>query len=225
MSLPLILLSMWAAGLAAAGAWIAARRVGGVGFVWLSAGVVVLVAVGMVGFDGGGGAWISVVAAAVAGAAARRKSRVAVGALAVAAAGAIVVAGTVDAWLSAVAGAVALGAITGEMLLGHWFLVDPTLPRSVLRALAVAGAAGAAVDAVVQVARLASAGAWEPTGVLSLAFVGLAAMTVLLMVGVFFSLREPGYSGVMAATGLSYLAVLTALGAAALPRWLWAGVG
>ncbi|MDH5423260.1 MAG: hypothetical protein OEY55_15775, partial [Acidimicrobiia bacterium] len=45
------------------------------------------------------------------------------------------------------------------------------------------------------------------------AFIALAAMSTLLMVGVWFSLKEPAYAGVMAATGLSYLAVLTALGA------------
>ena len=38
--------------------------------------------------------------------------------------------------------------------------------------------------------------------------------------GVIFSLKEPGYAGVMAATGLSYLAVLTAFGVAVLGRML-----
>jgi hypothetical protein len=39
-----------------------------------------------------------------------------------------------------------------------------------------------------------------------------------LMVGVWFSLRVPSYTGVMAATGLSYLATLTALGAVVIGR-------
>ena len=43
--------------------------------------------------------------------------------------------------------------------------------------------------------------------------IGLAAMSFLLMVAVWFALRYPSYPGVMAATGLSYLAVLTSLGA------------
>jgi hypothetical protein len=40
------------------------------------------------------------------------------------------------------------------------------------------------------------------------------------MAAVFFALRERGYSGVMAATGLSYLAVLTSIGSAVLGRAL-----
>jgi hypothetical protein len=48
--------------------------------------------------------------------------------------------------------------------------------------------------------------------------IGLGATTVALMVGVWFSLRVPSYTGVMAATGLSYLATLTALGAVVIGR-------
>jgi hypothetical protein len=43
-------------------------------------------------------------------------------------------------------------------------------------------------------------------------------MTLLLIVGVWFSLREKGYEGVMAATGLSYLATLTVLATTFLAR-------
>ena len=50
-----------------------------------------------------------------------------------------------------------------------------------------------------------------------------AVASALLMVGVWLALAETGYSGVMAATGLSYLAVLTALGAAVLGRLLVSG--
>ena len=51
----------------------------------------------------------------------------------------------------------------------------------------------------------------------------LAAATITLMAGVMGALRAEGYSGVMAATGLSYLALLTALGAAVVGRMLAAG--
>lgn len=50
------------------------------------------------------------------------------------------------------------------------------------------------------------------------AYVALAVMTGLLMLGVWFSLKEPKYTGVMAATGLSYLGVLTAVGALVVGR-------
>jgi hypothetical protein len=49
--------------------------------------------------------------------------------------------------------------------------------------------------------------------------------SVVLMAGVFASLRYPAYAGVMAATGLSYLAVLTTLGGTFLGRALVAGLG
>ena len=49
--------------------------------------------------------------------------------------------------------------------------------------------------------------------------------SVVLMVGVIASLRYPAYSGVMAATGLSYLALLTTLGAVFVGRAIVAGLG
>jgi hypothetical protein len=51
------------------------------------------------------------------------------------------------------------------------------------------------------------------------------ATSVVLLAGVIGSLRYPEYAGVMAATGLSYLAVLTTLGGVFLGRVLVAGVG
>jgi hypothetical protein len=69
---------------------------------------------------------------------------------------------------------------------------------------------------IADAALLAQRGAlsWESEAfVVGWAFVGLALMTALLLVGVWFALNERGYNGVMAATGLSYLAVLTVIGA------------
>ena len=51
------------------------------------------------------------------------------------------------------------------------------------------------------------------------------ATSVVLMAAVIGSLRYPAYAGVMAATGLSYLAVLTTLGGMFLGRALVAGLG
>jgi len=59
--------------------------------------------------------------------------------------------------------------------------------------------------------------------VVGLGFVLAALTTAALMAMVWFSLGEPGYSGVMAATGLSYLATLTAIGAAVVGRLLLGG--
>ena len=61
-------------------------------------------------------------------------------------------------------------------------------------------------------------------GVMIGALIALAFMTALLIAAVWFSLREPTYSGVMAATGLSYLGVLTAFGVVVVGRLLVAGL-
>jgi hypothetical protein len=105
------------------------------------------------------------------------------------------------------------------MVLGHWYLVDPRLPRWALKALAVAGIVGLVADAVV----LAVAGI--PSGGAAVAYWLLMATSVALMAAVIGSLRYPAYAGVMAATGLSYLAVLTTLGGVFLGRVLVAGAG
>jgi hypothetical protein len=116
-------------------------------------------------------------------------------------------------WLSALIGTACLGGISAEMLLGHWFLVDPKLPRWPLRRLALAGIAGAALEGV-RVSTLDTSSLLASTPVL----VGLAATAVLLMVGVLLSLRVKSYTGVMAATGLSYLATLTAIAVVIISR-------
>jgi hypothetical protein len=105
------------------------------------------------------------------------------------------------------------------MALGHWYLVDPRLPRSLLKTLAVIGIVGL----LAETAMLAMVGL--PSGGAAIAFWVLMATSVLLMAGVYGSLRYPAYSGVMAATGLSYLAVLTTLGGMFLGRALVAGIG
>lgn len=53
----------------------------------------------------------------------------------------------------------------------------------------------------------------------------LMVTSVVLMVAVIAALRYPAYSGVMAATGLSYLALLTTLGAVFVGRAVTAGLG
>ncbi len=112
-------------------------------------------------------------------------------------------------------GAAALGGVTTEMLLGHWYLVDPRLPRWALKRLVVIGAAALVVDGLVL--GLAG-GTGAPT--VTIVFAGLSVVSVLLMTAVWFALREPAYSAVMAATGLSYLALLTSLAATTLGRSL-----
>jgi len=123
---------------------------------------------------------------------------------------------------SVVSGALFLGVVTVEMMLGHWYLVDPRLPRWALRRLALAGAGGAVVDFVI----LAWLGVFPWSGgdtAVGLGFLLLAVTTMILMTAVGGALRSEGYAGVMAATGLSYLALLTAFGAAVVGRMLVEG--
>ncbi len=218
---PSLVLSMWAAGLAGAVAVVAWWRVVGPGYVWLGAGVVL--ALGVPAALAGAGPWsLAGCLLAAAGLAAGRAPALAAAALGAAGACFAVAAALDGPVLGALTGALLLGGVTGEMMLGHWFLVDPTLPRWVLRRLDVAGGVGAAAD----LAALAILGVFPWPGgdlVVGVGFVLLAISTMVLMAMVWFSLAEPGYSGVMAATGLSYLATLTAIGAAVVGRLLLEG--
>ncbi len=213
---PSLVLALWAAGVAGGGAAVVWWRVVGPGYTWLVSGVVVVLA-GSAGAAGAGpGAWVGLAAGLVAAAAARYP-QLAAGAFAVATV-ALVAASWVDSPLAfVVSGAIFVGGVTSEMLLGHWYLVDPRLPRWALHRLAFAGAVGLLADALAVGYRLATEGAMADA-VFGWAYAALATMTALLIAGVWLSLKEPSYTGVMAATGLSYLGVLTALGALVVGR-------
>ncbi|MCJ7726308.1 MAG: hypothetical protein MUP76_07990 [Acidimicrobiia bacterium] len=217
---PSSVLAMWAAGLAAASAIVAWWRVVGSGYGWLAAAVTLLL--GVPAALAGGGAWALagcvLVALGIPFAAGRAiVPFFGLGALAFGAAA--VPDGGIPATLT---GAVLLGGITAEMMLGHWFLVDPRLPRSSLRHLDLVAAVGAVAD----LGAMAVAGAfpWEGTDLaVGVGYLVLAVTTIVLIGAVWASLGEPGYPAVMSATGLSYLAVLTAIGAVVLGRLLAGG--
>lgn len=115
-------------------------------------------------------------------------------------------------------GAAFLGAVSDAMLLGHWYLVQPGLPRKHI------------VELVTWLARL-----WPlevlvfllPTGMISVfnksiddgwhgllawMWIACAVLTIGLCFVTRAALKERQYSAVMAATGLLYLAILTAFG-------------
>jgi hypothetical protein len=116
------------------------------------------------------------------------------------------------------AGAALLGSVTDAMLLGHWYLVQPGLPRRLLNEL---------VRAVLIVLPIEVALLLVPTGMVSVLvgtvddgwggvlgwfWVACVVTTAALCVVTRAALRERSYSAVMAATGLLYLAILTAFG-------------
>ena len=132
---------MWASGLAAGGAVVAWWNVVGKGYVWLTASVVALVGVALALVEPGVVPWVGTALAATAVFFAGNR-QVVTGLLAGSAV-ALLFVGTVDASLiPLITGAVFLGFVTTEMMLGHWFLVDPTLPRWSLNRLALIGGGG-----------------------------------------------------------------------------------
>ena len=199
--------------------FIALARIVGPGFVWLTAGTS-----GFIGLPGAFAedAWLARVALVfvVVGLIWARNGPIAGTALVLAGVGFISQAVVLGGGLASLTAALALGGVAGEMLLGHWYLIDPRLSRWALRTLAVAGIVGLSVDALL----LALAGGL-PGGGATVAFWVLLVTSIVLMVGVIGALRYPAYSGVMAATGLSYLAVLTTLGSVFVGRALVAGLG
>jgi hypothetical protein len=215
---PFILLA-WAAGLALAVGFVSLARVVGPGFNWLAAGSAV--AIGLAGTLAEGTWWARVATLALVVGIIWARNRPFAGVMyLIGGLGFVVEAGLSGGWIPAITAAIGLGGVTGEMMLGHWYLVDPRLPRWTLRVLAIAGIAGLALDGLV----LALLGEM-PGGGGAVAFWVLLGTSIVLMAAVLGALRYPAYSGVMAATGLSYLAVLTTLGAVFLGRALVAGLG
>ncbi|HEU4894191.1 MAG TPA: hypothetical protein VFT85_00010 [Acidimicrobiia bacterium] len=215
---PRLILLAWAAGLAIVAGLVSVSRIVGPGFNWLCGGVAVTV--GLPGALAEGGWWARVaLLAGVVGLIWARNRPFAGALFLVAGVGYLVQATLFAGWLPAVTATLALGGVTGEMLLGHWYLVDPRLPRSALRNLAFAGILGLLAEAGMQL----SLGTGMGDG--GWGFWILLGTSVVLMAAVVASLRYPAYSGVMAATGLSYLALLTTLGAVFVGRAIAAGLG
>ncbi len=124
----------------------------------------------------------------------------------------------VVALLRTLIGAAFIGAISNGMLLGHWYLVQPGLPRRLLNEM---------VTALIWLWPLEVAALLLPTGMISvwlgtvddgwgglLGWMwGVSAITTIILVLITrAALKERYYSAVMAATGLLYLAILTAFG-------------
>jgi hypothetical protein len=115
-------------------------------------------------------------------------------------------------------GAAFLGAVTDAMLLGHWYLVQPGMPRKLLNDL---------VKVVLWILPFEIGAMLLPTGMVSVLngsvddgwdgtlgwfWVACAITTGVLTFVTTKALKERSYSAVMAATGLMYLAILTAFG-------------
>ena len=115
-------------------------------------------------------------------------------------------------------GAAFLGAVTDAMLLGHWYLVQPGLGRGLLNEL---------VRVVAWIWPFEVAVLLWPTGMIQVLdgqisdsyggllgwfWIACVVTTIVLCLVTQAALRERYYSAVMSATGLLYLAILTAFG-------------
>ena len=118
--------------------------------------------------------------------------------------------------LRVLVGAAFLGAVTDLMLLGHWYLVQPGMTRKPLNELTNAlliiwlleiGVLLLPIG-MISVLNGSIDDGWN--GVLGFFWVGCASLTGVLAWFTRAALKERSYSAVMAATGLSYLAILTA---------------
>ncbi len=125
------------------------------------------------------------------------------------------------AWLQVarmLVGAVFLGAISDGMLLGHWYLVQPGLPRAPLLELVRWTAIAWVPELILLLVPTGMISVLNGTiddgynGLLGWFWVTCAVFTIGLLGVTRAALNEKAYSAVMAATGLLYLAILTAFG-------------
>jgi len=127
------------------------------------------------------------------------------------------------AWLSVariLVGAAFLGAITDAMLLGHWYLVQPGLARGPLLELVRWTQWIWPFEVLVMLIPLSEGMIAvlngtiddEYGGILGWMWATCAVTTLGLLLVTRAALKERQYSAVMAATGLLYLAILTAFG-------------
>jgi len=115
-------------------------------------------------------------------------------------------------------GAAFLGAVSDAMLLGHWYLVQPGLSRDPIKELVKWAAIVWPLDVLVWIWPVGMIGVltgsvddgWD--GLLGWTWAMCAVTTIGLIVVTWKALQERYYSAVMAATGLMYLAILTAFG-------------
>ncbi len=127
------------------------------------------------------------------------------------------------------AGAAFLGAVTDAMLLGHWYLVQPGLPRKHLNELVRALGFVWPIEVVSLLLPIGMFSVWSGTiddgwnGTLGWFWAACAITTIVLVFVTRAALKERYYSAVMAATGLLYLAILTAFGTDLVARAVLAG--
>ena len=124
-------------------------------------------------------------------------------------------------WLSVartVVGAAFIGCVSDAMLLGHWYLTQPGLPRAPLLELVRHLGLIWPFEVILLLIPPGMISAFNGTiddgynGMLGWFWAACVVTTIVLVIVTRLALKERYYSAVMAATGLLYLAILTAFG-------------
>ena len=95
------------------------------------------------------------------------------------------------------------------MMIGHWFLVDPTISKEGMKKIALTGTVQSLI--IVPLVYLEFIGQDIDTIFKNVILI-LFLSTSVLSFASFKSLGEKSYTGVMASTGLSYLSLIVSLG-------------
>lgn len=115
-------------------------------------------------------------------------------------------------------GALFLGAVSDAMLLGHWYLVQPGMSRAPLLELVKWTGVLWVPEVILFLIPTGMISSLNGTiedgynGMLGWFWIACVVATIALIYVTLLALKEPQYSAVMAATGLLYLAILTAFG-------------
>ena len=140
--------------------------------------------------------------------------------------------GGASAWVAVartLVGAAFLGAVSDAMLLGHWYLVQPGLGRGPLNELNLWLARLWPFEVILLLLPPGMLSVFSGRiddgygGLLGWFWAACAVTTIVLTFVTRAALKERAYSAVMAATGLLYLAILTAFGTDLVARALLAG--
>jgi hypothetical protein len=121
-------------------------------------------------------------------------------------------------------GAAFIGALSDAMLLGHWYLTQPGLPRRLLNEMVAALKWLWPAEVLVMLLPTGMIAVLRGTvddgwgGMLGWMWLMCAVTTIILIFVTEAALKERAYSAVMAATGLLYLAILTGFGMDIVPR-------
>ena len=110
-----------------------------------------------------------------------------------------------------------VSSVFSSMMIGHWFLVDPTIERIGMKNISKFSSGLSILLAFLVLINIYESSSMFFSSVsenlLNNVVIFLYLSSALLSFGSLKSLQEKSYTGVMASTGLSYLALIVALGA------------